>query len=85
MDALNGVFGSIMLLLLSISIVLAIAMLVLFQARSIVGLAMQLYWRWKASIRLLRDEAAEGERSRPPANKRRRPDPQRNGPPHDVR
>ena len=64
-----------MLVLLSISIVLAITMLVLFQARSIVRLAMQLYWRWKASIRLLRDEAAKDEHSRPPENKRRRPDP----------
>jgi hypothetical protein len=71
--------------LLSVSVVLAVAMLVLFQARFIVRLAMQLHWRWKVSMSELRDEVAEGESRSATGKEERSADPHPNGPPTGAR
>ncbi len=78
MEAIREILGTTMLLLLSISFILAIVMLVLLQTRWIVRLTMLVYWRWKASIRQLREDF--GEPNRHGKGLKNRPDPRRDGP-----
>lgn len=50
MQAIESLFGAAMVLLVMIATISAVVILVLAEARWIVGLSMKLYWRWRTSI-----------------------------------
>jgi len=54
MRGIESLFGRTLWVLVDASIVLAVVMLLLLQAHLTIRLGMRLYWRWKASVRLLR-------------------------------
>jgi hypothetical protein len=69
MDDILVILGDVMLLAVAIATILGLVILVLLEARWILGLWLALHRRWRATLRRLRDDEAEQD------------EPERNGAP----
>jgi hypothetical protein len=64
MEDIQVILGDVMLVAVAIATILGLAILVLLEARWILGLSVALHRRWRATVRRLRDEAGQDEPER---------------------
>jgi hypothetical protein len=59
MDGIQAILGAVMLMIVTVAVILGITIVVLVEARWALRLWVELYRRWKRSIRQLRDDDAQ--------------------------
>lgn len=74
MKVIESLFSSAMILLAMVVVLSAIAILLLAEARWIMGLSMQLYWRWRANIRQVHHDIAHDHEPRQGMGQHRQPE-----------
>lgn len=63
MAGIQAILGAVLLMIVAVAVILGVTIIVLIEARWTLRLWVELYRRWKQSVRQLQDDDAEQDRT----------------------